>query len=559
MALDLYMITLAVNQDRLVSNLRYSFTDREVLIAELMQNARRAGASSVVIDFDGNTKTLTVTDNGRGISNFQSLFTLAESGWEDSIQESEHPFGMGFFSTLFSAEEVEVYSFDQFIRFKTKDALAFSSIAVNTIESYELPLNGSKICLIGIDLTSHEVEMAVKKYAKGFPIQVVLNGVPAANPDAISESFSDSSIGKVRLSRSNSIECYLQGIPVLSTIYSWSACQNTPNVVHLNSDFKGKMPDRSSLFDERVAAGRIKNLIRDLWAKKLAVLKLQLSAKDFAEEYWTIARDWDLLDVFNDVHYLPSCLLSVLTDIPVITNWSSERQDFMVKRGSGVSLKDVLSGAAVLFHGLPDCSDDMHWPAASMALELKWAFIEPCKLPIGHWAFDHLVDLSTMEVKVDFEPLVDCYLKGMQVCTDITLCNNYSIKSKDHEVLISNQSVFLSNRTLLIPRLSTGDDYSLKQIDCYFYDEKFDEASYDEDLNLLTRLVSAERTKLNGGSQVDTFDDVLNSGNLRAFSALGNSIFVVTLDAQLQRKTIQIAPEHFDRFNQFLDSLPVVS
>jgi hypothetical protein len=86
----------------------------------------------------------------------------------------------------------------------------------------------------------------------------------------------------------------------------------------------------------------------------------------------------------------------------------------MVKRGSGVSLKDVLSGAAVLFHGLPDCSDDMHWPAASMALELKWAFIEPCKLPIGHWAFDHLVDLSTMEVKVDFEPLVDCYLKGIK-------------------------------------------------------------------------------------------------------------------------------------------------
>jgi hypothetical protein len=66
-------------------------------------------------------------------------------------------------------------------------------------------------------------------------------------------------------------------------------------------------------------------LIRDLWAEKLAVLKLQLSAKDFAEEYWTLAREWDLLDVFNDVPYLPSCLLSVLTDTPVITNWSSDR------------------------------------------------------------------------------------------------------------------------------------------------------------------------------------------------------------------------------------------
>jgi hypothetical protein len=557
--LDLYMITLAVNQDRLVSNLRFSFTNREVLIAELMQNARRAGASNVNIEFDEHSKTLTVTDNGSGISNFQSLFTLAESGWDDSIQESEHPFGMGFFSTLFSAEEVEVYSFDQVIRFKTKDALAFSSIAVNTIESYELPLNGSKICLIGIDLTSHEVQMAVKKYAKGFPIQVVLNGVPAANPDAISESFLDSSIGKVRLFPSNSIECYLQGIPVLSTIYCWSDCQKTANVVHLNSDFKGKMPDRSSLFDERVASDRIKNLIRDLWAEKLAVLKLQLSAKDFAEEYWSLARDWGLLDVFNDVPYLPSYLLSVLTDTPVITNWSAERNSFMVRRGSGVSLKEVLSGAAVLFHTLPDCSDDTHWAAAVMALELKWSFVDPSKLPIGHWAYDHLVDLSTMEVKVDFEPLVDCYLNGSQVRTDVTLCNNYSIKSKDHEVIISNQSVFLSNRTLLIPRHSTGDDNSLKQIDCYFYDDTFDEASYDEDVGLLTRLVRAERTKLNGGSQVDTFNDVLNSGNLNAFSALGNSIFVVKLDSTLQRQTIQIAPEHLDRFNQFLDSLTVVS
>jgi hypothetical protein len=230
---------------------------------------------------------------------------------------------------------------------------------------------------------------------------------------------------------------------------------------------------------------------------------------------------------------------------------------FLVKRSSGVYLKDVLSGSAILFHGLPDCSDDTHWAAAVMAQHLKWDFIDPCKLPIGHWAFDHLVDLSTMEVKVDFEPLVDCYLNGVQVCTDVTLCNNYSIKSKNHEVLISDQSVFLSNRTLLIPRHTTGDDNSLKQIDCYFYDDKFDEASYEDDLNLLTRLVRAERTKLNGGSQVETFNDVLSSGNLDAFSALGNSIFVVKLDAQLQRKTIQIAPEHLDRFNQFLDSLTI--
>ena len=55
-----------------------------------------------------------------------------------------------------------------------------------------------------------------------------------------------------------------------------------------------------------------------------------------------------------------------------------------VKRSSGVYLKDVLSGSAILFHGLPDCSDDTHWAAAVMAQHLKWDFTDPSKLPMGH-------------------------------------------------------------------------------------------------------------------------------------------------------------------------------
>jgi len=40
-------VVLAVNNQRLVRNLRYSFTRKETLIAELMQNATRAGATQV--------------------------------------------------------------------------------------------------------------------------------------------------------------------------------------------------------------------------------------------------------------------------------------------------------------------------------------------------------------------------------------------------------------------------------------------------------------------------------------------------------------------------------
>jgi hypothetical protein len=77
---------------------------------ELLQNARRAGATTAQVHIEelkGDCK-VSVTDDGSGIDNFQSLLTLGDSEWNAELSALEDPAGMGFFSLCHS--EVEVHS-----------------------------------------------------------------------------------------------------------------------------------------------------------------------------------------------------------------------------------------------------------------------------------------------------------------------------------------------------------------------------------------------------------------------------------------------------------------
>ena len=64
-------------------------------IIEILQNARRAGATQVTIT---NKKGLvTVRDNGSGIDDFQKLLDLGNSDWDQAMEVAEDPAGVGVF------------------------------------------------------------------------------------------------------------------------------------------------------------------------------------------------------------------------------------------------------------------------------------------------------------------------------------------------------------------------------------------------------------------------------------------------------------------------------
>jgi len=65
-------------------------------IIEILQNARRAGATEVRI---ANEKGfVTVQDNGSGIADFAKLLDLGSSGWDERMEAGEDPAGVGLFS-----------------------------------------------------------------------------------------------------------------------------------------------------------------------------------------------------------------------------------------------------------------------------------------------------------------------------------------------------------------------------------------------------------------------------------------------------------------------------
>jgi hypothetical protein len=64
-------------------------------IIEIFQNARRAGAKQVQItNRDG---AVTVQDDGVGIEDFEKLLDLGASGWQEELEASEDPAGVGLF------------------------------------------------------------------------------------------------------------------------------------------------------------------------------------------------------------------------------------------------------------------------------------------------------------------------------------------------------------------------------------------------------------------------------------------------------------------------------
>ncbi len=70
------------------------------ILNELLQNARRAGATRIDIDLSGGDTAplLTISDNGSGISDPATLLSLGQSDWSSPTTQSEDPAGMGFFA-----------------------------------------------------------------------------------------------------------------------------------------------------------------------------------------------------------------------------------------------------------------------------------------------------------------------------------------------------------------------------------------------------------------------------------------------------------------------------
>ena len=162
---------------RILSKAGRLFTNRtSQILIELLQNARRAGASQITVTTSPTSNpaatVITFTDNGSGIDDFNKLLYLGASGWDESVEHAEDPAGMGLFALLHSG--VVVSSRGKAATITTDAFLGKEAVEVRDQESAN-PETGTTLVFTRPE-TEASITDTLRRVARFGPVDVTLNG-----------------------------------------------------------------------------------------------------------------------------------------------------------------------------------------------------------------------------------------------------------------------------------------------------------------------------------------------------------------------------------------------
>ncbi|CAM3782821.1 ATP-binding protein [Vreelandella rituensis] len=330
-------ITLDVSRNGTIRTLADQFTSNTTFLKELLQNARRAGASKVEVNYvDG---ILTLTDDGHGITDPQVLFCIGKSEWQDmDMMAQENPFGIGFAASLFAADRITVESGSWRLDADTADILAFEPLDLEAVEGQQ----GTRISLIIKDALKEEKQPLCEEkaqelfaaLAQAFPIDILFNGELLPAPLRQQQGGKALEAGALQgclvpvteegvLQRWNSaVVIVLQGFVMESLCsdfyfpgFSAAFHRNLPmkaeqrainperlSVLHLDSSkVRARVPDRDQLIDRDAVYRGIKEELLELCRARLVEAKANLSAKMFIDSFFHRCQNWGMMHLLNDL------------------------------------------------------------------------------------------------------------------------------------------------------------------------------------------------------------------------------------------------------------------
>lgn len=493
---------LKINESALIKNLKFAFSNSFTVLTELLQNARRAGATKVDISAqkENGEMVLIVVDNGIGISDFQKLLTVAESGWDEKLVQEESAFGMGFLGAIFAARRVVVQSNGHTMDIDTEHLLSMNDVTILPVAEH-LGL-GASVTLFGVNENIVE-ERTVEELVKGFPLPVTLNGKNIERPRAMNGglSFIDTPVGSMSIKyeeianhrhmSNTSFVAYLQGFKVIGdSRYDRSV------VLHLDSTrFKARMPDRDKLIDERDAEKQIANVISHEMRRWLESKLEELGTKKFFDRYGDyVTRNFrDMLNKSGDV--LPACVLSR----PDVVSKCSERHQ--CGSGRDVTREEIASGKVLLFAdpagGVEDEENEAFW---QFIYHYDDCFIVDGNLPKDHWAAQYIQEAEGNDdvVVVPVEEGKSADFNGSYVYGIVVLCKEVHLTCAGATAVVSNFAIYApGDRSVIFAPGESPDVENVLQVISGYYDSNdyFDEGSFNDDQVVLARLVRNLRSQ----------------------------------------------------------------
>ena len=193
-------IQVRINEEGALRNQRHAFSNRFTLLSELLQNARRAGATRIEIHHDAGAQLLRVHDNGCGLEDFQKLLSFHETGWDAATRTEERPFGVGFSKCLYAATRCIVASGRRLVGLAEGLALGLTELSRLPAFALEggqfrhgpmemLAPGVGAVFFRGADATGEAVRRLAAAVAEAGSPAVVLDasgGVPAAGAETVS-------------------------------------------------------------------------------------------------------------------------------------------------------------------------------------------------------------------------------------------------------------------------------------------------------------------------------------------------------------------------------------
>lgn len=145
-----------------------TFKDILCFLDEDIQNAQRAKATEVYVTTNTYERTLTIENNGAILDNPQSLFSIAESGWDNDTMKNENPFGMGFFSNISVSDSIEILSGHKYIKFNVNEMINSGNCELD-VQEVEDCFDGFKLILNNFDyntIYSYEIRDRLERLGK---------------------------------------------------------------------------------------------------------------------------------------------------------------------------------------------------------------------------------------------------------------------------------------------------------------------------------------------------------------------------------------------------------
>jgi hypothetical protein len=431
-------VRAGINERQFMESLKHLFAGKFATCGELMQNARRAGATGVDFTIDVAAKRLTVVDDGCGVQDFAALVELCTSKWDERTTLTDRPFGMGLFSLFFTGEHVRISSQGHALELTLDDIIAKREINVQPDPG--APLQGTRIVvdrlkdelLVGstrIALRAQQGQFgevgnlalveAIATRAQGFSIPVRINGIECPRPAAQSALTGEhTSIGFVSIPGIHrpgalprgamGVTLFLQGLPIGAVRDEVSP---SATIVHLaNDSFIAKMPDRAYLYDHDASMRRINANLHAQVCEYLARRKAELPGDEFIIRHWEDCSAYDCLELTSDIPWVP---LNELESVEVVSDnheqvyaprWirvSSEEERLAKRIEFLVSREDVVSGRIKVWRDTPhSASEDAD--AAALLKVMQREKIHGCRsrLVDGHWLLALAPSTIDMQVGV---------------------------------------------------------------------------------------------------------------------------------------------------------------